>query len=127
VIDAYAHNADRRLSRDQAALFTEDAVLDVYQGDTEKTKAVQSLRGRSELEKRFRESLNPYEMTMHFNGQSTLRIEGNRATGETYCMAHHFLNEGGRRKILVMGIPYEDTFGYVLLGCPRVQPHARCL
>lgn len=100
----------RRLSNVQAALFTEDFVLDVYQGDPEKTKPVQSLRGRSELEKGFRESLSRYEVTMHFNGQSTLRIEGDRATAETYCKAHHFLNEGGRRMILVMGIRYEDTF-----------------
>jgi hypothetical protein len=56
VIDSYAHNADRRLSKDQAALFTQDAVVDVYQGDSEKTKPVQSLRGRSNLKK---DSANP--------------------------------------------------------------------
>ena len=109
VIDSYAHNADRRLSKDQAELFTEDAVVDVYQGDPEKTKPVQSLRGRSELEKGFRESLSQYDVTMHFNGQSILRLQGERATGETYCKAHHFWNENGRRMILVMGIRYEDT------------------
>jgi len=110
LIDSYAHNADRRLSENQAALFTEDAVLDVYHGDPEKTKPVQSLRGRPELEKGFRESLSRYDVTMHFNGQSILRIEGDRATGETYCLAHHFWSEDGCRMILVMGIRYEDLF-----------------
>ena len=110
MIDSYAHNADRRLSKDQAALFTEDAWLEVFQGDPEKTEPVQVLHGRSELEQGFRESLSRYDVTMHLNGQSILRIEGNRATGETYCEAHHFSDENDRRMILVMGIRYEDTF-----------------
>jgi hypothetical protein len=46
---------------------------------------------------------------MHFNGQSILRLEGDRVIGETYCIARHFWSESGRRMILVMGIRYEDT------------------
>ena len=33
--------------------------------------------------------LNQYAATMHFNGQSTIYLDGDRATGESYCLAHH--------------------------------------
>ena len=35
------------------------------------------------------ENLNRYEATTHFNGQSTIVLDGDRATGESYCLAHH--------------------------------------
>ena len=35
------------------------------------------------------EILNTYTATMHFNGQSTVTLDGDRATGHTYCPAHH--------------------------------------
>src|SRR4029450_12071215 len=46
--------------------------------------------------KRSRPDLNRYEATTHFNGQSTVTIEGNRATGESYTIAHHVCTEDGR-------------------------------
>jgi ketosteroid isomerase-like protein len=35
------------------------------------------------------DDLNRYEATTHFNGQSTIDLDGDRATGESYCLAHH--------------------------------------
>jgi hypothetical protein len=35
------------------------------------------------------EDLNRYQATMHFNGQSTIALDGDRATGISYCIAHH--------------------------------------
>jgi hypothetical protein len=35
------------------------------------------------------DELNKYEVTTHFMGQSTVVLYGERATGETYCIAHH--------------------------------------
>jgi hypothetical protein len=29
------------------------------------------------------------QATMHFNGHSTITLDGNRATGESYRIAHH--------------------------------------
>ncbi len=110
LVDSYSHNADRRHPKEQAALFTEDATIEVYQGNPGKTKPVQVLHGRAELEKGFLEGLKPYDVTMHLNGQSTVRLEGDRATGETYCLAHHFWMENGRRVLMTMGIRYEDVF-----------------
>jgi uncharacterized protein (TIGR02246 family) len=102
LVDAYAHRADGRDPQGQAALFTEDALVTVDNG-------VPSLRGRAELAAAFA-GLSAYEKTTHFNGQSTVSIDGDRATGETYCLAHHLWTEDGQRTLMVMAIRYHDTF-----------------
>jgi SnoaL-like domain len=45
--------------------------------------------------------LNRHEATIHFNGQSTVNLDGNRATGESYTIAHHVFTEDDRREIMV--------------------------
>jgi len=110
LIDSYAHYADRREAEKQAALFTEDAVIEVYQGEPDAHKPVQVLRGRSELADGFA-GLKKYDVTTHLNAQSIITIDhADRATGISYCMAHHLLTEQGKRTLIVMSIRYYDTF-----------------
>jgi hypothetical protein len=45
------------------------------------------LEGREALTPVFAD-LNRYEATTHFNGQSTVTVDGDRATGESYTIAH---------------------------------------
>jgi SnoaL-like domain len=52
-------------------------------------------------------------VTTHFNGQSTVTIDGNRATGESYTIAHHVFTEGGTRKIMIASLRYLDTFAKI--------------
>ena len=47
---------------------------------------------------------------MHFNGQNTAVLDGDRATGEAYCIAHHVYSEDGERKIMVAYLRYLDVF-----------------
>jgi hypothetical protein len=47
---------------------------------------------------------------MHFNGQSTVELDGDRATGLSYCVAHHVSVEGNKRSMMVAQIRYRDTF-----------------
>jgi hypothetical protein len=108
LVDAYAHCADRRDSEGQKALFTEDTHFVVYM-DGQGSKPTQVLDGRAALTPVF-EALNNYQATMHFNGQSTIVLDGNRATGESYCIAHHVFTEGGERKLMVAHLRYDDTF-----------------
>src|SRR5205807_5649747 len=69
LFDAYAHCADRRDAEGQKALFTEDTVFAVYMdGDGAEPSYV--LHGREALAPVF-DDLNRYEVTTHFNGQST--------------------------------------------------------
>ncbi|MEO3745227.1 nuclear transport factor 2 family protein [Plantactinospora sp. B5E13] len=109
LVDAYAHLADRRDAQGQAALFTDDARLAVYDSGPDTTEPVQTLNGRDQLAAAFA-SLGNYDKTTHFNGQSTVTVDGDRATGETYCLAHHLWTEEGQRTLMVMSIRYQDTF-----------------
>ncbi|ACU02544.1 nuclear transport factor 2 family protein [Pedobacter heparinus] len=47
---------------------------------------------------------------MHFNGQSSVALNGDLATGIAYCMAHHLTIEDGRQKFMVATIRYHDKF-----------------
>jgi hypothetical protein len=49
-------------------------------------------------DRRDAEGQNRYEVTTHFNGQSTVTLDGDRATGESYTIAHHVYTEDGDRK-----------------------------
>ena len=108
LFDAYAHCADRRDAEGQKALFTEDTHFLVYM-DGEGTEPTQELNGREALTPVF-DDLNTYEATTHFNGQSTVTLDRDRATGESYCLAHHLFTEDGERKLMVASLRYLDTF-----------------
>jgi hypothetical protein len=107
--DAYARCADRRDARGQLALFTEDTRFVVYM-DARNPEPTQDLHGREALVPVF-DALNAYVATMHFNGQSTIDLDGDRATGESYCLAHHLtVADDGTRTLMVASIRYLDTF-----------------
>jgi uncharacterized protein (TIGR02246 family) len=108
LVDAYAHCADRRDADRQKALFTDDTHFVVYM-DGEGTDPSQELNGREALTPVFAD-LNRYEATTHFNGQSTIALDGDRAAGESYCLAHHLYAEGGERKLMVASLRYRDRF-----------------
>lgn len=108
LVDAYAHCADRRDAAGQMALFTEDTHFVVFM-DARNPEPSQELHGRESLAPVF-DALNAYTATMHFNGQSTTELAGDRATGVTYCMAQHLTeNEDGSRTIMTAWIRYLDT------------------
>src|SRR5579863_3063572 len=95
LVDAYAHCADRRDAEGQKALFTGDSHFVVYMGG-QGTEPTQVLDGREALTPVFAD-LNRYQATMHFNGQSTVTLDGDAATGESYCIAHHLSIRGDER------------------------------
>jgi ketosteroid isomerase-like protein len=108
LVDAYAHCADRRDAEGQKALFTEDTHFVVYM-DGQGSEPTQVLDGREALTPVF-DDLNRYQATMHFNGQSTITLDCVRATGESYCIAHHLFTEDGERNLMVAWLRYHDTF-----------------
>jgi len=108
LFDAYAHCADRRDAEGQKALFTADARFAVFMSGagSEATYVVESREALSPI---FAD-LNQYEATTHFNGQSTVSITGDSATGESYTIAHHLYSVDGQRNIMIASIRYMDTF-----------------
>lgn len=108
LFDAYAYCADRRDAVGQKELFTENTRFAVHM-DGEGTEPSYVLLGREALTPIF-DDLNQYEVTTHFNGQSTVVLDSDRATGESYTMAHHIFTEDGIRKIMIASLRYYDDF-----------------
>ena len=78
LFDAYARCADTRDAEGQKALFATDSRFTVYM-DGPGSDPSYVLEGREALSPVF-DDLNKYEETMHFNGQSTVVIDGDTAT-----------------------------------------------
>ena len=108
LFDAYAHCADRRDANGQKALFTTDTRFAVYMSGPG-TEPTYVLDGREALTPVF-DDLNQYEATTHFNGQQTVVLDGDRATGESYTIAHHLSTKNGQRQIMIASLRYDDIF-----------------
>jgi hypothetical protein len=108
---AYAHCAGRRDGEGQKALFTTGTRFAVYMSGPD-TGPTYALEGRQALTPVF-EALNQYEATTHLNGQSTVVLDGERATGESYTIAHHLFTADGERKIMIASLRYLDTFAKI--------------
>ena len=113
LVDGYAHGVDRREPEAVAQLFTEDGVLAIYEGDPAVTEPARVRRGRSEITTALG-GLSRYRVTTHLLGQHTVELAGDRATGETYCMAHHLSDvESGGVQDRVLAIRYLDRYSRV--------------
>jgi hypothetical protein len=108
LVDAYAYCADRRDADGQMRLFTEDTDFRVFM-DSRSPTPTQHLRGRNALAPVF-DDLNQYVATMHFNGQSTTVLDGDRASGVAYCLAHHVKVVGSSRSLMIAAIRYLDSY-----------------
>ena len=109
LVEAYAHCADRRDAEGQMALFTTDSHFVVYM-NAKDPKPSQELHSREALAPVFAD-LNQYAATMHFIGQSTIfSLNGNHATGEACCIAHHLTTDDEKRRLMVAYLRYRDTF-----------------
>jgi len=109
LIEAYAHFADRRDAKGQMSLFTANTRFVVYM-DAKDPMPTQELHSREALATVFAE-LNKHHATTHFVGQSTISsLMVERATGETYCLAHHVTVDGTKRRLMVASLRYLDTF-----------------
>ena len=112
LVETYAHCADRRDAKGQMALFTTDTHFVVYMNAKE-PKPSQELHSREALAPVFAD-LNRYDATTHFVGQSTIfTLDGDRATGEAYCLAHHVMADTGKRRLMIASLRYFDTFAKI--------------
>ena len=112
LVEAYAHRADRRDAKGQMSLFTTDTHFVVYMNAKDPTPS-QELHSREALASVFAD-LNKYDATTHFVGQSTVfTLTNDRATGEAYCLAHHVMVDGGKRRLMVASLRYRDAFAKI--------------
>jgi hypothetical protein len=106
LVEAYAHCRD---ANGQMSLFTEDTHFVVYMNAKNPLPSME-LHSREALAPVFAD-LNKYDTTTHFVGQNTIfTLSADRATGETYCLAHHVTVDDDKRRLMLASLRYLDTF-----------------
>jgi uncharacterized protein (TIGR02246 family) len=108
LVHAYAQGVDRRDPEGVARLFTEDGTFVAYAtpGDGEPTSRS---HGHAEITRAIAMARH-YRSTTHTIGNHQAAVEGDRATGETRCVAYHVFGDEGGETLLVWYIRYLDTY-----------------
>jgi hypothetical protein len=108
LVATYAHRVDQRDADGVAALFIENGTLGGVDRGAE-PDAARIRNGRTSIAAAIT-ALDRWEVTTHFLGQHLIDIDGDDATGELYCLAHHVgIGENGRSNY-VMSIRYLDEY-----------------
>lgn len=102
----YARGADRIDPGTVADTFTPDGTLVMYR---EPGADPVTLSGRAEIAAAI-QALSRYLSTTHVVANHLVDLIGDRATGETYCLAHHIYERDGVRRDKLMSIRYLDEF-----------------
>jgi uncharacterized protein (TIGR02246 family) len=99
----YARGCDTQDPAIFAAIFTEDGVIVSPAG---------TISGRDQIVDIVPRMLGEmYLRCMHFVGNILVEIDGDEASGETYCFAHHLTPDGeGQASDYVMSIKYSDNY-----------------
>ena len=101
LVDTFSNLADTKDTRAQMDLFTDDAeVISKADGKTFVSK------GKKDIEKAFADYLKLFDVVYHLNGQQTVEINGDNATGISYC----FVTLIGNGKKNQSGVRYHDTY-----------------
>ena len=111
IVDDYALFADRIDNEALAGLFAPEGILRIFErGNPE---PVRQRIGQSEIAEAIK-GLSRYDVTLHVVSNHYVDIDGDIATGESYCRASHIRAvEGGApeaRENYVMNIRYLDDF-----------------
>ena len=106
----YARCADRKDYAGFSDVFCEDAVFD-YMGE-----AVTPLSAIRDMML----ALQKYKSTQHQVQNTLYDVDGDIATGETYCLASHLFDDNGVETKIDMGITYQDRLTRTPLGW-RIQ------
>ena len=96
----YARMTDRMSFDDLPTVFAEDGVL---------SGPGYEMTGHDQLRAGL-QSLDQFDATLHGVLNTYFEIDGDRATGEVYCVANHVHRVDGIPFKLDMGIRYEDEY-----------------
>jgi uncharacterized protein (TIGR02246 family) len=102
----YARCADQKDYAGFAEVFCEDAVFDFSGREVTPRSAIEAMM----------HVLDKYARTQHQVHNTLYEVEGDTATGETYCLAAHLLDQDGRVLKIDMGIIYEDRLRRTAAG-----------
>src|SRR4051794_40466623 len=80
LVDNFSVLADQKETQKQTFLFTEDATSETYVNG----QVVSTLKGRKQIGDAFATFLNNFDVVYHINGQQTVTLNGDKATGISY-------------------------------------------
>jgi SnoaL-like domain len=105
----YAAGVDRRQRDLFLSAFRADATLAVHRPQAGPDDEPRLMRGHAEIG-RVVELIARYPATFHMLGQSRYEVTGDRARGEVYCVASHYVRSDQGDTSYVMYIRYEDEY-----------------
>jgi hypothetical protein len=100
LVERYAFGCDHRDEALLRSVFVDGAVLNVH-----RPEGTSTMRMYEDIA-RIPTGLARYDQTFHFVGNHRADVDGDAATGETYCIAHHVTGTDD----FVMTIRYEDQY-----------------
>jgi hypothetical protein len=106
LVDTFSILADKKDVRTQALLFTETATIETYR----EGKLAGTVKGRKEIGDVFGAFLKNFETVYHINGQQTVTINGDKASGVSYCQVTLIGNENGKKMKTTFGVFYQDEY-----------------
>jgi hypothetical protein len=106
LVDTFSTLADQKETEKQTLLFTEDALSETFING----QVVSSLKGRKQIGETFAAFLNNFETVYHINGQQTVTLNGDKATGISYCFVTLIGTENGKKMKTNIGAYYTDDF-----------------
>lgn len=106
LVDTFSNLADAKDVDRQVLLFTEDATVESRTGDAPGNP----LKGRKQIGDTFRSFLAGFEAVYHINGQQTVNIQGDSATGTAYCLVILIRRENNTTTKITMGVRYSDEY-----------------
>lgn len=106
LVDTFSILADVKDVKTQVLLFTENAIVESFRNGQAGSKLV----GRGQIEDAFSGFLKNFEIVYHINGQQSIVLDGNKASGISYCAVTLIGEENGKKMKMVMGVYYNDDY-----------------
>lgn len=103
LVDTFSNLADVKDARAQTFLFTENATVETLRNG----EVVSKLEGREQIGTAFGNFLNNFKTVYHMNGQHTVTVDGDNATGVLYCMTVLITPDNNKTTI---GVRYNDEY-----------------
>lgn len=106
LIDAYAFLGDEKKIAQQMGLFTSDALYKVYMNGV----LVATTSGTENLEAEFNGHASQVSTYFTLNGQHTVAIDGDQATGTSFSQLKMLREPEGRRVLTDYSVQYDDLY-----------------
>ena len=106
LIDAYAYLGDEKKISEQMGLFTPDAIYKVYVSDV----LAVDVTGTESLEKEFNGHASQVKTYFTMNGQHTVKIDGDTATGISFSQIKMIRVSEGKDIITDYSVKYDDKY-----------------